>query len=93
MTYTDILAASARLTDHQRLMLIDAIADQCSDDLDFGIDLSVAFEVCEEHLNPSFAPIRPGPCGHAGEWQEYRARRDSRLTRALAVKDAFGVAA
>lgn len=80
---SDILAATDRLTDQDRLLLIDAISDQCDDDVRDALfpGFVDAFALVEAGRVNLFAPTYPAGC--VGLWDKYTADRNLYLTRRL----------
>lgn len=82
---SDILAATDRLTDQDRLLLIDAISDQCDDDTRDALfpGMVKAFALVEAGRVALFAPTFPAGLLGRDVWTKYTADRDAYLTRRL----------
>jgi hypothetical protein len=76
-TPTDIVTDSLTLlSDREKLMLIDMIADQLGDDYCDMIDLSAAFEYAEEGTSGVHTPHYPAGVTSPAVWSEWRKERD-----------------
>lgn len=84
--YADILETARKLTDQQRLYLIDALADMMADDAvaaPIYDAMPDAFEVAEAGTKGVFCPHYPGFSASRLAWDDYTTRRDSHMARAL----------
>lgn len=81
----DLSATVARLDDREKLMLIDWLTDQLPDDLadELAEGLAVAFERAEEGFQ--LGPIYPARNIKPGVWANWRAIRNTYLSRKGAI--------
>jgi hypothetical protein len=75
--------AVANMDDRTKLMLIDWIADQLSNDMgeELAEGLAVAFERAEEGFSGVFTPLYPAGAVQPATWREWRLERDRVLRR------------